>query len=75
MFKHLSSQVVIFKFESVILNDMGLALSLKPWFSFNHSLAIIFELLRLGVLFLKCIVPVAFVRRLVLILIRLACKF
>ena len=53
---------VILKFESVSLNDMDLVLSLISWFSFNHSLAIIFELLRLGVLlFLKCIVPVAFV--------------
>ena len=48
---------------------MDLVSSLKSWFRFNHSLAIIFELLRLGVLlFLKCIVPVAFVCRLVLIL-------
>ena len=54
---------MILKFESVILNDMDLALIfyIVIYSSFNRSLAI-FELLRLGVLlFLKCIVPVAFV--------------
>ena len=52
---------VILEFESVCFHDMYLVLSLISLLSFNHSLAIIFELIRLGVSIFKCIVPVAFV--------------